>query len=125
MAYEEALTCISRSAAADLSAHQFKFVQQTTTGVNLANATSDVLGVLQDKPAALGRACSVAIAGVSKLWCNSTGGIAAGDVIASSSVGLGVLAAASTASATFGIGEAMEALSSGVTAIISVAIDKR
>lgn len=126
MAYEEILQVISADAAADLSSHQFKFVQQTTSGINLANATSDVLGILQDKPAAAGRAGSVAVGGVSKLTCVSTGGIVAGSVLTASTVGLGVLATASTVDGTIlqGECEALEALGSG-TGIISVLIDKR
>lgn len=128
MAYEEILKTISAEAAADLSAHQFKIVQQTTTGINLANATSDLLGVLQDKPAALGRAGSVAVAGVTKLKCTAAAAgtaIAAGDLLASSTVGLGVKAAASTSVNVNIIGEAMEALSTGNSATLSVLLDKR
>lgn len=107
MAYEESLGSITITASGDLSAHQFKIMQQTTTGAALASATSDVVGVLQNKPAALGRASEVAYSGISKVLCRST--IAVGDLVASSSVGIGTAVVIGASSvATFCIGRLVD-----------------
>ena len=123
MSYEEALKCISIPASADLSAHQFKIVQQTTTGAALAVATGDVVGVLQNKPGALGRACEVAVGGISKVLCRTT--LAVGDLVTSDANGIGTAAVASSV-ATPCIGRAMSAVSSTVAGgvMASVLLDK-
>lgn len=68
MAYEGALCNVPGiKAGADLSAAQFLAVKVDTDGdVVLAGAGEVALGILQDKPAADGRAATVAAAGVSK-----------------------------------------------------------
>jgi hypothetical protein len=66
-------------AAADLSTHQYKFVKVTAAEqVNIATVLGEaVLGVLQNKPDAAGRAAEVAISGsVTKVLSNAA--IAAG-----------------------------------------------
>jgi hypothetical protein len=69
MAWESDLKCQTYEAGADLSASQFRFVEQGTDAkVTLCNAATDVpCGVLQDKPSASGQACSVAFGGFTKL----------------------------------------------------------
>ena len=66
MAYEEKVNCITLIAGADLSAKQNLFMAMASDGqidpVGTAGAKS--CGVLQDKPAAAGRAACVAIGGV-------------------------------------------------------------
>ena len=65
---KEALTTLSGEASADLSASQYCFVRLDTSGqVAVAGAGEEANGILQDKPAAIGRACSYAIGGVSKV----------------------------------------------------------
>lgn len=55
-------------AGADLSAHQYKFVTLNSSGlVILCNASSNPIGILQDKPAASGRSAEVMCSGISKL----------------------------------------------------------
>lgn len=67
MSYSEALTTISRPAASDLSALQYRFVTTNSAGaIILAGAGAVVLGVLQNKPLS-GEPAAVAIAGVSKV----------------------------------------------------------
>lgn len=54
------------TAAADLSAKQFYAVKQTSTGINLAGAGEAIVGILQNKPSALGQATEVETLGLSK-----------------------------------------------------------
>lgn len=60
---------ITLPAAADLSGQQFNFLTIAADGrVNVsAAATEDIIGILQNKPAAAGREAKVRVAGVSKL----------------------------------------------------------
>lgn len=77
MSYENSLTCISMPAAGDLSTKQYKVVAVNSDGrVAVAGAGVFGIGILQDKPAALGRACTVAVAGVSMAMAGDT--VAAG-----------------------------------------------
>lgn len=60
---------ISLPAAADLSAYQYHFMMVDASGygtVALA-ATSRIVGVLQNKPEAVGDPCQIRIAGISKI----------------------------------------------------------
>jgi Uncharacterized conserved protein (DUF2190) len=55
-------------ASADLSASQFRVVKLGSTGIAVATAATDnIVGVLQDKPAAAGRACQVMVHGISRV----------------------------------------------------------
>jgi hypothetical protein len=94
MAYEEVLQSITldadasigvftgvaglRGAPANQSALQYRFVKITGEHIaGLVSATSDaVVGVLQNKPQAVGDAATVAIGGISKV--EAAGAIAAG-----------------------------------------------
>jgi hypothetical protein len=73
MAYEIPGMQITLEAAADLSAHQFKFVKLDANGriAAIAAVTDKPIGILQDKPAALGRGGNVMLAGVSKVSADS------------------------------------------------------
>lgn len=67
MSTENTLTCITFVASGDLSSYQYRFVTLNSSGqIALAVDNDRVLGILQDKPAAAGRAASVAVAGISK-----------------------------------------------------------
>lgn len=80
MATEEAVKAISVPASADLSASQYHFVDVDSNGqLVVAASPSTVLGVLQDKPAAAGRAGSVAINGRTKIVFGGT--VAAGSAV--------------------------------------------
>ncbi len=74
MAYEGALCNIpGLKAGADLSTKQFFAVKVDTDGdVVLAGAGEVAVGILQDKPAADGRAATVADGGVSKCVFGAT-----------------------------------------------------
>lgn len=81
---------ISLPAAADLSGQQHNFVLIAADGrVNVASAaTDDIIGILQNKPAAAGRAARVRVAGVSKLEMGAA--VNEGDRLTSDSSGRGV-----------------------------------
>jgi len=123
MAFKEALVSITREASGDLSAHQFKLMQLDANGrVALANATSEIIGILQNKPSALGRAAEVGVAGVSKCQVLST--IAPGGLVTSSTVGIGTAAVASSI-ATPCIGLTLDTVSSSIAVVASVLIDRQ
>lgn len=87
MAYEIPLFSITLKAAADLSAHQYKFVKLDSNGdaAAIAQETDVPIGVLQEKPAAAGRACQVMVIGVSKLQGDAD--LAKGNAITTSADG--------------------------------------
>jgi hypothetical protein len=93
MAYEQTLRTISAPASTDLSASQFCFVAVNSSGqLVLPSAGGDAEGILQDKPNAAGVAGEVGILGVSKLVVG-TGGVTAGDLLATDVNGKAVTAA--------------------------------
>lgn len=69
MAWEIPGQTISLEAAADLSTKQFYFVKLDTNGraALCAAATDRPIGILQNKPSALGRMASVMVNGISKV----------------------------------------------------------
>lgn len=69
MAYEIPGFEITLEASGDLSTKQYYFVKLDTNGrVAVCTAVTDnPIGILQDKPAAIGRACRVMVSGVSKV----------------------------------------------------------
>lgn len=78
-------------AAADLSDYQHCFVTLSAADTaNMCGAGATILGVLQNKPAAAGRACEIRRAGISKLTAGET--LAVGDKLKSDSAGRGVTA---------------------------------
>lgn len=70
---EVPLFTISREAAADLSAHQYKFVKLDSNGrvAAIAAATDVPFGILQNDPNALGIAAEVMVAGVSEIQADA------------------------------------------------------
>lgn len=70
---EVPLFTVSREAAADLSAHQFKFVKLDSNGrvAAIAAATDIPFGILQSKPDALGKAAEVMVAGISEVQADA------------------------------------------------------
>lgn len=82
MAVEQNGVCLPYAAGADLSTKQFFLVKQDTTAgrvVIVAAATDFPAGILQNKPAAAGRAAEVMILGRSKAEVEASTDIAAGD----------------------------------------------
>lgn len=88
MAYEHHILPFSFPANADLSANQFRAVSLNTSGkLVLANATTTVIGILQDTPVA-DEAGNVCILGISNAVTDgSTTAIAVGDPLSSDANG--------------------------------------
>jgi len=123
--YDGSGITMTLTAAADLSTHQYKFVEVTAANtVNLCNATTDrPVGVLLNKPTT-GQAATILLAGVTKV--TATGAIAAGRSIGTSAAGLAAINAGSEAggggSANPTVGIALTA-SGGANEIITAAIN--
>lgn len=119
MAYEEAPRCITVEASGDLSAAQYLFMTINASG-QLAT-TGDGLktdGVLQNKPAAAGRAGTLAIDGVVKVRAGAA--ITAGDDVSVDASGRAVTAITGDVVA----GRAMED-ASGANVVVAVLLDKQ
>lgn len=100
MATERPGLLLSFPAEADLSTHQFKFVDLVAAGVNFtASAGAPAIGVLQDKPDAAGRHGSVMVNGESKVIAGEA--VAVGDLIMTDTTGR---AATQTGAATHVLG---------------------
>lgn len=89
MPYEIPFAKITLEAAADLSAHQFKFVKADTTTAGskaaaIAAATDLPIGVLQNKPTA-GQEAEILVDGVTKLQADAA--LTSGLVIGTSADG--------------------------------------
>ena len=67
MAFEIPGDTVSLDAAGDLSANKFHFVTAASGVATLAGAGVHVVGVLQNDPAAAGRAAAIVTSGVSKV----------------------------------------------------------
>lgn len=93
MARHESVVSLSVPASADLSTHQFKFVELDGNGrLAVANASTDLpIGVLGNKPAALDAAGEVQISGRVKVIAGAT--VAAGARVMSNGSGLAITAA--------------------------------
>ena len=92
MAFEESVESITREAAADLSAKQYFFMSIDSNGrINSTGAGLQADGVLQNDPAALGRAGTLGFDGVSKVVAAAA--IAKGALVASDASGKAVTAA--------------------------------
>lgn len=106
MAYYDNQKCVSFEAGSDLSANQFQFVDVSADGqVDLTGAGAYAVGVLQNDPAAAGRAAEVAVGGKTQVKCGGT--VTAGGPVSSDANGKAVDAA--SASGDIILGEAMEA----------------
>lgn len=92
MARDEATTCITLEAGQDLSAKQYFFVSMSSDGqVDPTGDGANAIGVLQNDPAAAGRAAEVAVSG--RTMVKAGGTITAGADIASDAAGEAVVAA--------------------------------
>lgn len=104
MAVERPGTLASYQAAEDLSAWQFRFVKLDANGqIAKITAVTDIpFGILQDKPAAQGRAGAVMLDGMSKLVGGAN--VAKGDVIGSDNQGRGVAYVPGTDTTKYSVG---------------------
>ena len=92
MSYKNMLDCITLEAGQDLSAKQFFFVSVASDGqVDPTGDGAAAVGVLQNDPAAAGRAATIGINGVTKV--SAGGSITAGAAVASDAAGEAVVAA--------------------------------
>jgi hypothetical protein len=92
MATQDNMLTVTLEAGADLSAKQFYFVSVASDGqIDPTGDGLDADGVLQDAPAAAGRAALVAIAGKVKVVCG--GVVTRGGPVASDADGKAVNAA--------------------------------
>jgi hypothetical protein len=86
MATQDNMLCVSLEAGADLSTKQFYFVSLAADGqIDPTGAGLIAQGVLQDAPAAAGRAALVAVAGKVKVVCGAA--VTRGGPVASTSSG--------------------------------------
>lgn len=86
MATQDNMLCVSLEAGQDLSAKQFYFVSVAADGqIDPTGAGAIAQGVLQDAPAAAGRAALVAVAGKVKVVCGAA--VTRGGPVASTSTG--------------------------------------
>ena len=97
MATQNVGQVITGIAGADLSTAQYKFVKLAADGeYDLAGNGAQAEGVAQNDPAAQGRALAVATAGIVKVVVG-TGGLTAGDDVASGAAGVAITAASGDA----------------------------
>jgi hypothetical protein len=106
MSNEVNLNKVTMEAGSDLSAAQYKFVSMASdTQVDVVGTKGAVaIGVLLDKPAAAGRAASVAIGGVCKVAAGAA--VAAGAEVISDATGRAI---ATDAADQYILGTAIEA----------------
>lgn len=108
MAYEIPGQQVSFQAAADLSAQQFRFVKLDANGqVAAISAVTDIpIGILQDKPAAQGRAACVMLDGISKVVGGAN--LAKSDQIGPDAQGRAVAYVAGTDTTKYKLGQILE-----------------
>lgn len=111
MAWEQGpAIIISVAAAADLSTHQYKFVEWSSGKAALCNAATDIpMGVLQNKPDAADKPAEVLILGVSKV--NSDAALSIGDLIGTSADGQADAKVAGTDTTEYVVGRMITATS--------------
>lgn len=119
MAVSQDVDVISVPAAYSLASYQFHAVLSDAAGnaciqTNIAPTigTAPVIGILQNKPAAAGRAARIAIGGVSKMVAGEA--ITAGEVVYPTTGGL-ALGSAYGACGTSAIGVALSAASGSLS----------
>lgn len=121
MAVEQAMRTMTYPAAADLSTKQFYAVNgNEVDGVNVATANKAMTGILQDKPSAAGRACSVCVDGQCKAAITANQSVTVGALL---QVDTGGTLITQTSTNTV-VARAEQAVTgaSGVTPIITVTI---
>jgi len=116
MAYENILFDWTFPANADLSSSQFRAVTLGSNGnvAVVAAAGADAVGILQDKPAAAGRAAQVRVLGISKAIAGA-GGVSVGDRVKTDASG-GVITTSTAGDVV--IGRVLVAAAAGETATI-------
>jgi hypothetical protein len=108
MAYESAQVKIGTlKAAADLSSYQYHLVKVTADNtVNICAAVTDKpIGVLVNKPSAVGAACEIVAIGVTKVI--TTGAVTYGQTIGTDTSGHAVAKTPGTDTNSYGVGQVL------------------
>ncbi len=95
-------------AAGDLSAHAGKILQKNANADEVALATAatqKLIGILQNKPAAAGRAATVQVAGIAKVIAGAA--VTAGALLTTNASGLAITFVPTAATVEWVIGIAM------------------
>lgn len=119
MAYEIPGFKLTLEAGADLSAAQYKFVTLNGSGqvVVCSAVTDNPIGILQDKPAAAGRAAEIMVSGVSKV--DSDAALTVNSMVGPSADGQAAAYVHGTDTTKYIVGRVLEASSgAGVKATI-------
>lgn len=99
---------LSKEAGADLSAKQYHFVKLDANGrvVAIAAATDRPIGILQNKPTALGQAAELMCDGVSRLV--GGGNVAKGDLLSTTATGRAAAIVAGTDTTRYALGTVLD-----------------
>lgn len=108
MAFESNQVNISLPAAADLSAHQYKFVKLNSSGqvAAMAAATDIPVGVLQNKPNAANDMATVCVLGITKIQGDAD--LSKGAQIGTSADGQADAKVAGTDTTEYAVGQVLE-----------------
>lgn len=90
MAFEQGLQCVTMPVNADMSTKQYFFMKNSAGSAAVAGAGQQVMGVLQNDPAASGRAGNIGIQGITKVVAGAA--ISAGAYVSSDASGKAVTA---------------------------------
>lgn len=101
-------------AAADISASKYRAVKVDTNGkvAAVAAITDRSVGILQDAPAAAGRAAEIMGNGISLMEAGA-GGVTAGDAIMFDNTGKGITCTPGTSTTQYQIGQALTTAAAG------------
>lgn len=110
-AFENPGMKLAREASADLSTAQYKAVKlnSSSQAAPIAANTDVPLGILQDKPAAAGRAAEIMVSGISQMYAGAA--VTAGQVIGIDASGRGVPLTVGTDTTRYAIGQALTSAS--------------
>ena len=128
MAFEQPCLKVTFAAAGDLSTKQFYIMKLDSNGrVTVCTGTTDIpIGVLQNKPSALGEAADVMISGVTKI--SSDEALACGNSLATSADGQAQVLVIGTETTVYSIGQCIGASAAAAglaTAVIECAKPSR
>lgn len=111
MAFEQGLQTVTMPVNADMSAKQYFIMKNVAGSAAVCTAGVQPLGVLQNDPAASGRAGTIGVGGISKVVAGAA--ISAGAYVSSDSAGKAVTAV----SADFALGIAVTAATADLDVI--------
>lgn len=118
MAYESTQLSIGTlKAAADLSAYQYHFVKITADDtVNVCSAINDKpIGILVNKPSAVGAACEIVVIGVTKIV--TTGAVTFGQTIGTDTNSHAIAKTPGTDRNSYGVGQVLFGATDGLATV--------